>query len=247
MLVGFGIQLATVSRSGSAKKRCTEIVRSLRASSSQQTVASMAKFGINTKNAYGISAPVLKRIAKEIGFDHSLAQLLWSTSIHEARMLACMIDDPGKVSAKQMEKWAKAFDSWDICDTCCWRLFDKTRFAYQKAVQWSKREEEFVKRAGFALMAALAAHDDEASDGEFSKFLSVIRREATDGRNFVKKGVNWALRQIGKRNHNLNRMAIETAKKIKKMDSGIARWIASDALRELKGSSVQSWVRSQTI
>ena len=150
-----------------------------------------------------------------------------------------MVDDPEVVTEEQMERWVKDFDSWDICDQCCSNLFDKTKLAYRKAVQWSGRNEEFVKRAGFVLMAVLAVHDKEMNDREFTKFLSIIRRKATDDRNFVKKAVNWALRQIGKRNLNLNGMAIKTAKEIREIDSRAAKWIASDALRELTSQAIQ--------
>lgn len=156
-----------------------------------------------------------------------------------------MIDMPEKVVEKQMDRWVRDFDSWDVCDQCCSNLFDKTRTAYQKASEWSSRREEFVKRAGFALMAALASHDEEAPNPKFLKFLKAIKREATDDRNFVRKAVNWALRQIGKRNLELNRTAIRTAEEIQKMDSKSARWIASDALRELTSVSVHKRPRGR--
>jgi 3-methyladenine DNA glycosylase AlkD len=144
------------------------------------------------------------------------------------------------VTDAQMESWVKDFDSWDVCDQCCSNLFDKTKFAHQKAVEWSKREETFVKRAGFTLMATLAVHDKTAVDEEFLKFLSVIKDGSVDNRNFVKKAVNWALRQIGKRNHNLNEMAIKVAEEIQQINSKSARWIASDAIRELTSEAVQN-------
>lgn len=199
----------------------------------------MARYGINTKKAYGVSIPHLRAIAREIGRNHLLAQQLWSSGFHEARILAGMIDDPNSVSAKQMEEWAGDFDSWDICDQCCSNLFDKTEFAYGKALEWSARDEEFVKRAGFVLMAALAVHDKDARDRKFVGFLSVIESQAADERNFVKKAVNWSLRQIGKRNLNLNKVAIRTARRIYKKDSKAAKWIASDALLELTSDPVQ--------
>jgi 3-methyladenine DNA glycosylase AlkD len=211
--------------------------------SDPKAVAGMARFGINPENAYGVSIPNLRRMAKQIGRDHPLALRLWNSGIHEARILASMIDPPEMVTEEQMDNWVKDFDSWGVCDQCCSNLFDKTKFAHKKAIQWSKRREEFVKRAGFVLMATLAVHDKEAGDKEFLKFLPIIKREATDERNFVKKAVNWALRQIGKRNLSLNKMAIQTAKEIQKMDSRAARWIASDALRELTGGPVQKKLR----
>jgi 3-methyladenine DNA glycosylase AlkD len=154
-------------------------------------------------------------------------------------MLASFIGEPEKVSESLMEAWVREFDSWDICDQVCANLFDRTPLAYKKAYEWSKREEEFVKRAGFVLMAALSVHDKKVDDKTFLKFLPIIKREANDERNYVKKAVNWALRQIGKRNLSLNKQAIKTAREIQKMDSKPARWIASDALRELTSEKAQ--------
>lgn len=205
----------------------------------------MARYGINPENTLGISIPALRAIARQAGKDHLLAARLWRSGIHEARLLACFTDEPDKVTSTQMDRWARDFDSWDVCDQCCSNLFDKTSMAYIKAVQWSSRKEEFVKRAGFTLMAALAVHDKQSGDEAFEEFLPLILREATDARNFVCKAVNWALRQIGKRNRRLNQKAIKTAKEIQKLDSKAARWIAADALRELTGEQVQERLRSQ--
>lgn len=218
-------------------------VEQLKSLANPAAVAGMARFGINPNNTYGVPIPALRKMAREIGKDHVLAQQFWSSGIHEARILAGMVDEPEKVTEKQMETWAADFDSWGVCDQVCSNLLDKTEFAYQKAIAWSGRKEEFVKRAGFVLMAALSVHDKRAGDEEFLKFLPVIKREAVDDRNFVKKGVNWALRQIGKRNLNLNRAAIETAKEIQGIDSKAARWIASDALRELIDEKMQRRLR----
>jgi len=217
-----------------------EVVKRLKREANPENVAGMARFGINPEGTLGICAPDLMRLAKKIGKDHALAQKVWSTGIHEARILAAMMDEPSKVTEKQMEKWVDDFDSWDVCDQVCMRLFDKTPFAYDKVEEWSGREEEFVKRAGFALMASLAVHDKKADDARFEKMLSIIARESTDDRNYVRKAVNWALRQIGKRNKRLNTKAIKTAEKIQKMDSKSARWIAADALRELKSEAVRA-------
>ncbi len=216
-----------------------DIIKKLESLSDPEAVKGMARFGINPENTYGVSIPQLRKMAKEIGVDHDLAQQLWASGIHEARILATMIDRPEMVTEAQMESWVKDFDSWDVCDQCCMNLFEKTGFAYQKAVEWSKREEEFVKRAGFTLMAALAVHDKRAGDEDFLKFLPMIKRESGDARNFVKKAVNWALRQIGKRNLSLNKLAIKTAEEIQQIDAKSARWIAADAIRELTGEAVQ--------
>jgi 3-methyladenine DNA glycosylase AlkD len=219
------------------------VLKKLKSLSDPKAVEGMARFGINQKNTYGVSIPNLRSMTKKIGRNHVLAQQLWSSGIHEARILASMIDALEMVTEEQMERWVKDFDSWDVCDQCCSNLFDKTEFAYRKAVEWSKRREEFVKRAGFVLMAALTVHDKKATDKEFLKFLPIIKRESTDDRNFVKKAVNWALRQIGKRNAALNRAAVATAEEIQKMESKSAKWVASDALRELTGEAVQKRLR----
>ena len=221
----------------------TEILERLKSLSNPEAVSGMARFGINPENAYGISIPILRKMARQIGKNHELAKQLWSSGIHEARILASMVDDPTMVTETQLERWVKGFDSWDVCDQCCSNLFDKNEFAYQKAVEWSERGEEFVKRAGFVLMAALAVHDKKADDWRFEEFFPIIKREATDGRNFVKKAVNWALRQIGKRNPTLNKIAIEVAREIRQIDSKAAQWIARDALRELTSDRVQRRLR----
>jgi len=223
----------------SLKTSADQIIQKLKSLANPKNVEGMARFGINPNNTLGISVPVLRDIAREVGKDHQLAQELWASGIHEARTLACFVDKPELVTESQMEGWVKDFDSWDVCDLCCSDLFDRTKFAHQKAVEWSGREEEFVKRAGFTLMAALAVHDKKASDADFLKFLPIIKRESTDERNFAKKAVNWALRNMGKRNLDLNKMAIKTAEEIQKIDSKSARWIAADALRELTGEAVQ--------
>lgn len=219
--------------------RTEQILEHLRSLANPQNIAGMAHYGISTHNTLGISIYTLRPLAKEIGRDHDLALELWESGIHEACILACYIDDPRLVTEEQMERWVADFDSWDVCDQVCSSLFDKTEFACSKAHQWSERQEEFVKRAGFVLMAALAVHDKKASNEQFEAFFPVIIRHATDGRNFVKKAVNWALRQIGKRNSRLNELAIQTGLEISQIDSPAARWIAKDALRELTSEKVQ--------
>lgn len=182
---------------------------------------------------------MLHKLAREIGKNHALAGQLWDSGVHEARLLAALVEDPRQVTEEQMEGWVAAFDSWDVCDNCCGSLFDKTPFAYRKVVEWSAREEEFVKRAGFALLAYLAVHDKKREDEAFLAFLPLIERESTDRRNFVKKAINWALREIGKRNLSLNKAAIEAAERIKAANPRGAQWVATDALRELSGEAVQ--------
>jgi 3-methyladenine DNA glycosylase AlkD len=220
------------------------VLRRLRSLADPKDLPGMARFGISTERALGgISTPVLKKLAREIGKNHELAQELWDSGLHEARHLASLIDEPARVTEAQMERWARGFDSWDVCDGCCGYLFDKTPFAYRKAMEWSRRPEEYVKRAAFALMAVLAVHDKQASDTRFLRFLTVIERQSTDPRNFVKKAVNWALRQIGKRSLSLNRAALRAARRIHALDSSAARWIASDARRELESAAVQARLR----
>lgn len=217
-----------------------EVLKKLKSLSNPKALEGMARFDINTKNiTYGASMPELRKLAKDIGKNHNLAQQLWKSKIHEARIIAGLIDISEEVTEEQMEKWVKDFDSWDICDQVCMNLFVKTRFAYKKAEEWGFRKEEFVKRAAFALMASLAVHDKKAKDEAFLKFLPIIKRESLDERNFVRKAVNWALRQIGKRNKNLNKEAIKVSKEIQKINSKTAKWIASDAIRELTSKNIQ--------
>ncbi len=200
----------------------------------------MARYGIRTDRALGGSSLYfLRDLAKTIGKDHRLAQELWGTEVHEARMLATLVEDPRQVTEDQMEAWAADFDSWDICDQCCSNVFSYAPRGWEKAVEWSSREEEFVKRAAFALMAALAVHDKKASDELFDPFLAAIEEQSGDDRNFVRKAVNWALRNIGKRNRDLNASAIACAERIKATGTRAGRWIAADALRELRGDAVQ--------
>ena len=211
-----------------------EIIKKLKIHANRKNVEGMARFGINPENTLGVSMPLLRKTAKEIGKDHNLAQGLWDSGIHEAKILASLIDDPKMVTEKQIEKWVKGFDSWDVCDQVCMSLFDKTPFAYQKALKWAKEKKEFVKRAGFAIMAALSVHDKKAKDKDFVKFFPLIKKFSVDERNFVRKANNWALRQIGKRNMYLNKKAIKLAEEIQKINSKSAKWIAGDAIRELK-------------
>jgi 3-methyladenine DNA glycosylase AlkD len=199
----------------------------------------MAKYGITVEKRLGISVPDMRKLAKELGRDHRLALDLWRTGIAEAKIVAGMVGDPAKLTEEEMEEWVKGIDSWDVCDQVCMNLFEKNQLAWKKIVDWSDRKEEFVKRTAFSLIACLAWHDKKASDEKFIELLPVIVREATDERNFVKKAVNWALRNIGKRNLSLNQAALEAAKEINRLDSKTARWIAADAIRELESDAVQ--------
>jgi len=216
-----------------------EVLDELESLSNPDNVAGMARYGIRPKKVFGITVSYLRTKAKQIGKNHAMALDLWKTGFHESRLLACLIADPAELSEEQLELWVSDFDSWAICDGCCNNLFDKTPFAYLKVVEWSNREEEFVKRAAFSLMVSLSVHDKKKGDKTFEEWFPLIEAAATDERNFVRKAVNWALRAIGKRNKSLNSKAIKTAEQIREIDSKSARWIAKDALRELGSEKVQ--------
>lgn len=227
------------------KETKDRIIDELKSYANPKNVEGMARFGIRGKHVLGgPNIPTIRKMAREIKKQdvdrHKLAQEFWDSEIHEARILAGHIDDPTKVTLKQMENWVKDFDSWDVCDCVCSNLFDKTPFARQKIGEWTRRKEEYVKRAGFVLMATLAVHDKKADSDVFENFLPIIERESIDERNFVKKAVNWALRQVGKRNRRLQKKAIATAQKLLKSDSKSAHWIGYDALRELKSKKLKA-------
>jgi 3-methyladenine DNA glycosylase AlkD len=220
--------------------RLQQVIHELESLGKAENLEGMKKFGISPRKGWGVPMPALRALAKKLGRDHDLALELWASEVHDARILACLIDDPKKVTESQMQSWAKDFYSWDLCDQCCMNLFDKTTYAYKKVNDWSRREEEFVRRAAFSLAASLAVHDKKASDEKLASLLPLIEEASTDERNMVKKAVSWALRQIGKRNIALNAQAIQAAERIKKINSRSARWIASDALRELRSEEVRS-------
>lgn len=216
-----------------------DIILELESLSNPEDIEGRARFGINSKKAYGVRMPEIRRIAKNAGKNHELAQELWKYGYSETQIMASLVDDPKLVTEEQVENWALQFDSWDVCDQCCMNLFRKTPFAYKKVHEWSKREETFVKRAAFTLIATLAVHDKKADNKTFESLFPIIIRESGDTRNFVKKAVNWALRQIGKRNKDLNKKAIRVAEEINKLDFKSAKWIAKDALRELRSEKIQ--------
>jgi 3-methyladenine DNA glycosylase AlkD len=202
-------------------------------------IEGMARYGMSTHKRLGIKIPVLRSLAKEIGVNHELAIRLWDTGIAEARILASMVADPNELTEALMDSWAADFNSWDVCDQVCMNLFDKSPLAWKKVAEWSKREEEYVKRAAFALIACLAWHDKRASDEQFIQLLPIIKAGSTDERDYVKKGVSWALRHIGKRNLHLNRIALDMASEIEDMESKSSRWIASDVTRDLTRDKIQ--------
>ena len=227
-----------------AKKwTCQAVLGELRSLGEARNVEGMARFGIVAKNVCGVSKPKLDLLARKIGKDRRLALELWDSGVHDARILAGMIDEASQVTSAQMDKWVRHFDNWDVGDGTCCHLFVFCEPAWKKAIEWSRRNEEFVKRAGFALMAYLAYRDKAAANQNFLKLLTIIERNADDDRNFVRKAVNWALRNIGKRNLRLNRAAMRTAERISRQNSRAARWIAADALRELSSQAVQARLR----
>lgn len=223
-----------------------EVIQKIKSLENPKNIVGMARFGIRpVAKVYGVSMPEIRKLAKEIHKNvgnptsHKLAIELFDSKIHEAKILAGLVADPLLLTEKEINKWVKDFDSWDVCDQVCMNLFDKSKFAYKKVFEFSKRKEEFVKRTAFALVASLAVHDKKAKDKDFIQFFSIIKEASVDERNFVKKAVNWALRGIGKRNLNLNKEAIKLAYKILKVNSKSAKWIANNAIRELESKEVQ--------
>jgi 3-methyladenine DNA glycosylase AlkD len=226
---------------------CAEVLRKLEDLANPEVCAKLPYFGVQGRIANGVSAPALHKLAREIGKDHQLAKELWACEVHEAKILASLVGEPQKATGPEMEDWAQAFDSWDVVDTVCCYLYAGSKFAWKKAQDWSKRRELFIKRAGFFLVAYLSYKDQQSPDEKFTKFLKVVERESDDDRHLVKKAVNWALRNIGKRNMTLNREAIRVAEKLRKRDSRAARWIAADALRELRSPAVQRRLRQKSL
>ena len=222
-----------------------EVLDKLNEKSESDQLQGMSRFGIVGDQRMGVSVPDMRKIAKGFGKDHQLALELWDTGIPEAMIVAGMVAEPDKLTEAQMEAWVVDINSWDICDQVCMHLFEKTPLAEKKIYEWSRREEEFVKRTAYALIACLAWHDKAAVDEDFIKYFPVIKQGSTDDRNYVKKAVNWALRNIGKRNLALNRAAVEIAREIGDLDSRSARWIASDAIRELESEKVHQRLQAK--
>ena len=216
-----------------------EALNLLRPHGSEKNRAGMARYGINVDKAFGVSMPNIRAAGKAIAYDHDLAQALWDTEIHEARILASLVDKPQWVTPDQMDRWAGDFNSWDLCDQVTGGLFDKTPYAHEKAIEWAGDEREFVKRAAFAMMAWRAVHDKTAVDDALKTYLPLIRREATDPRNFVKKAVNWALRQMGKRSPALHGPCLELARELAESDDRTARWVGKGAVKELESEAVR--------
>jgi len=217
-----------------------EIIALLKKNKNPKNIEGMARFGINPESALGISVTFQRKIAKEITKNHKLAMELWNSGIHEARILSSMIDEPEKVTKSQMNKYVNEFNSWDLCDQCCNNLFWKTPYAIEKSFEWIDKEKEFVRRAGFTMICVLSVHNKEMTNNDFIKYFPLIEKYSTDERNFVKKAVNWALRQIGKRNLQLNKEAILLCNKLISSESKSAKWIGKDALKELTSEKILS-------
>jgi 3-methyladenine DNA glycosylase AlkD len=215
-----------------------EALSSLEQMGTQRDRENLPRFGITATKAFGVSVTNIRALAKRLGRSHQLAAALWDTGWYEARMLASFVDEPARVRRTQMERWCRDFDNWAICDTLCLHLFDRTPHAWAKVAEWSDKRDEFVKRAAFALLASLATHDKRAADEPFVEGLRLIERAATDDRNFVKKGVSWALRRIGRRNSALNEAAVKLARRLLASAAPAARWVGRDALKELTSPAV---------
>lgn len=229
--------MAVKSRKGTKAPPIAEVdavAASLKRLATKRTLDGMSRYAIPSDNAFGVAVGDIRKLAKELGRNHELAAALWETEYYEARMLACFLDEPASVTPAQMDRWCRDFDSWAICDTACFHLFDRTPHAWRKIAQWSARREEFVKRAAFALLASVALHDKKAVDEPFLECLPLIECAATDERNFVKKGVVWALRGIGGRNAALNAAALSMAEHLVDSTDATAKWIGKTTLRELK-------------
>lgn len=226
--------------SSSLENEVEGAIRWLKRHSNKRTLEGMARYGIPSDHALGVSVANIRLLGKTIGRHHRLAAALWKTGCYEARMLACFVDEPARVTNSQMDRWSRDFDSWAICDTACFHLFDRTPLAWKKAREWSVSPHEFVRRAAFALMASLVAHDKEARDAQFLALLPLIEKGANDERNFVKKAVNWALRAIGKHSLALNAASLTIAKRLATSRNAAARWVGKDALRELASANVRS-------
>jgi 3-methyladenine DNA glycosylase AlkD len=217
-----------------------EVLEWLRKRGTRRTVEGMARYGITAKRAFGVPMGTLLALSKKLGKDHVLATALWESGWYEARLLAALVGDPKCVTRRQMNAWAASFENWGDCDTVCFKLFDQTLFAWEKARQWAASPREFVRRGGFVMMACLALHDKAASDKPFLTFLPLIEKGARDERNFVSKGVNWALRAIGRRNRTLNAAATGVARRLALSEGAACRWVGQDALRELASPKVRA-------
>jgi 3-methyladenine DNA glycosylase AlkD len=230
---------APTASAADLRAQVKEALASLERMSTTRDRENLARFGITAKKAYGVSIANIQKLARRLGRSHELAAALWDTGVYEARLLTAYVDEPERVTSAQMDRWCRDFDNWGICDTLCFCLFDRTPYAWNKVARWHGHRDEYVKRASFALLASLAGHDKTAGDDRFLEGLSYVERAAADERNFVKKGVSWALRRIGWRNAALNAAALEVAARLSQSPNAASRWIGKDALRELGSPAVQ--------
>lgn len=230
--------ILTPRRQAPAGTRASDILAWLKRRGTKRNRDGMARYAIVAPKVFGVSVADLRDLSKELGRDHALASALWKSGWYEARMLTAFVDEPERVTPAQMDRWARDFDNWAICDALCFHLFDRTPHAWSKIERWSRRREEFVRRAAFALLASMALHDKGAPDARFVRALPLIERAASDDRNFVKKAVSWALRSIGRRNVALNRKAVAVSRRLIATDEPAARWVGRDALRELTSAAV---------
>ncbi len=217
-----------------------EVLAWLKRRGTRRNVEGLARYGIQAKHPLGVPMGTLQSLSKRLGKNHALALALWKSGWYEARLLAALVDDPQRVTRKQMDAWAAGFENWGDCDTVCFTLFDRTPFAWEKVRRWAASPREFVKRAAFALLASLALHDQTASDAQFRALLPVIEKGARDHRNFVKKGVSWALRSVGRRSLALNAAALTVARRLAQAKEAAPRWVGKDALRDLERPKVRA-------
>ena len=232
------VKPASPKKAATLEERVAETLAWLKGHSSRATLEGMSRYAIPTTHAYGVAMKDIKALGAKLGRDHELALALWDTGVYEARMLASFVGDPARLTSAQMDRWCRDFDNWGFCDAMAFNLFDRTPHAWEKVDRWSRRKSEFEKRAAFALLWSLTVHDKRAADARFVEGLALIERESRDGRNFVKKAVNMALRAIGKRNRALHAAAVAVARRLADSDDPTARWNGRDTLRELTGPSV---------
>ena len=226
---------------------CEQVIEELRSLGSPKNIEGMKRYNITVEKSFGVPAPQIRSIAKQITMNHDLALQLWDSRYHEARILAAIIADPERTKLSMLDRWVNEIQNWAQCDNCCAELFEKTKYAYSLPFRWAKNEKEFVRRAGFVMIAEMAVHHKETEDKEFQKFFSLLKKYSIDERNFVKKGVNWALRQVGKRNISLHKKVIALSKEIQNIPSSSARWISNDALKELTNPKTVALIKRRKV
>ncbi|MEO7796968.1 MAG: DNA alkylation repair protein [Opitutaceae bacterium] len=226
--------VATESLPRDSKAVSAEALAELKKLSSQKVREGMSRFGLPSKKAWGVSVGTIQQLAKKLGRSQAVAELLWKSDVYEARLLAALVGEPEKLTVSGMDRWCGDFDNWGVVDTVCFKLFDQSSLAWKRVEPWARQEGEFQRRAGFVMFACLAAHADDAEDADFLRFLPLIEWGATDDRNFVKKGVSWALRMLGRKSPAVRKAALATARKLAESENAAARWVGRDALRGMK-------------